>query len=91
MLDRNMDGAFAFFVLYLLIFRVVALQDELNRAGEPQCNSQFDFDLKVVENIHVASLKASEKELRHTVATLQETVDTLQETIRDKSNAVQLR
>ena len=89
MLDRNMDGAFAFFVLYLLMFRVVALQDGLNRAGEPQCNSQFDFDLKVVENI--ASLKAAEKELRHTVATLQETVDTLQETIRGKSSAVQFR
>ena len=60
-----------------------ALQAGLNHAEEPQCNSRFDFELKVVENI--AALKASEQNLRETVAALQETVNTLQETIRGKS------
>lgn len=81
-----MDGTSVLVVFCLLKYRVLAFHDEVNVNREPQCYSRFDFELKVVENI--ASLKAAEKNLQTTVATLQKAVNTLQESIREKPKTV---
>ena len=70
------------FIYCLLIYRIIAIRDELIGVSEPKCYSRFDYDLKMVENI--GSLKAAEADLRDTVATLQRTVNTLRKSIHGR-------